>query len=311
MIFQHTPIMLNKCIELLDVKPDGIYVDCTAGGGGHSQAILSKLSQNGRLIDIDKDTEALEACKTRFAQYSNVTYVHSDYKRFDNILDELGIDKVDGIMVDLGISSYQIDNRERGFSYMSKDAPLDMRMDQTQSFSAYDVVNTYDEQHLIKILRDYGEEKFALQIAKNIVKVRQSAPIATCGELDNIIAQSVPQAVQRKGGHPAKRTFQALRIEVNGELDGLEQALHSMVQRLKSGGNIVVLTFHSLEDRIVKRCFNDCITDCICPPSYPVCVCNHRAVGKLLNKKPITPDSQELADNPRSASCKLRALSKL
>lgn len=311
MKFQHTPIMFNQCMEFLDVKPDGVYVDCTAGGGGHSEGILTRLCPKGRLIDIDKDTEALDECKRRFAKFSNVTYVHSDYKRFDAIMDELGIDKVDGIMVDLGISSYQIDNRERGFSYMSADAPLDMRMDQTQKFSAYDIVNTYDEQRLIKILRDYGEEKFASQIAKNIVKARESAPIATCGDLDNIIAQSVPLAVQRKGGHPAKRTFQALRIEVNGELDGLEQALYAMVKRLKSGGNIVVLTFHSLEDRIVKRCFNDCITDCICPPSYPVCVCNHRAIGRLLNKKPITPTEEELTQNTRSASCKLRALSKL
>ena len=298
-------------MEGLNVQPNGIYVDCTAGGGGHSQAILDRLGDSGRLIDIDRDTEALAACKQRFEGKTNVTFVKSNYKDICNVLDSLGIDKVDGIMADLGISSYQIDNPERGFSYMETSAPLDMRMDQTVGITARDVVNTYDERELYEIIKDYGEDEFAKVIASNIVKQRQIKPFETCGDLVAVIDKSVPAAVKRKRGHPAKKTFQALRIEVNKELDGLDKALRDMVSRLKPNGRFVILTFHSLEDRIVKQAFKELETDCICPPSAPICVCDHRAIGKLVNKKPIIPSAKEQQENSRSCSCKLRALEKL
>ena len=307
MIFAHKPVLLDECIDALNVKSDGIYVDCTAGGGGHSAKILERLT-DGLLIDIDKDIEALETCKKRLGE-SNVKFVHSDFKNISAVLDELGIDKVDGILADLGVSSYQIDNPERGFSYMAYDAPLDMKMDASQALSAKEVVNTYDEYRLYAILRDYGEEKFAKQIARNIVAERGKKPLETCGQLVDIIDKSIPYSA-KKGGHPAKRTFQALRIEVNGELEGLNAFIGSAADRLKSDGIIAIITFHSLEDRIVKRCFNDLATDCICPPNLPVCVCNHRAKGKLVNKKPILPNSKEAAENPRSLSAKLRVFQK-
>lgn len=308
MIFSHKSVLLNECIEALDVKPNGVYVDCTAGGGGHSAEILKRLT-GGLLVDIDKDIEALQTCKQRLGE-SKVKYVHSDFKNITTILDELQIYKVDGILADLGVSSYQIDNPERGFSYMAKDAPLDMKMDASQKLSAYEVVNTYDERQLYEIIRDYGEEKFAKQIARNIVLERKLSEIATCGQLVDIIDESIPYSVKKKGGHPAKRTFQALRIEVNGELDGLDEFLRQAVARLNSGGRIAVITFHSLEDRIVKQCFNDLATDCVCPPNLPICVCNHRAQGSLYNKKPILPTHEELADNSRSQSAKLRVFAK-
>lgn len=308
MIFSHKSVLLDECIEALNVKPDGIYVDCTAGGGGHSSRILQQLT-NGLLVDIDKDAEALAACKERLGA-QNVKYIHSDFKNLSSVLDDLQIDKVDGILADLGVSSYQIDNPERGFSYMAADAPLDMKMDVSQKLSAKEVVNTYDEYKLFSIIRDYGEEKFAKQIARNIVIERQKSEIATCGQLVEIIDKSIPYSVKKKGGHPAKRTFQALRIEVNGELDGLDEFLRDAVNRLSSGGRIAVITFHSLEDRIVKHCFADLATDCICPPNLPVCVCNHRAQGSLYNKKPILPTSDELASNSRSQSAKLRVFAK-
>lgn len=308
MIFAHKSVLLNECIDALDVKANGIYVDCTAGGGGHSSEILKKLT-DGLLVDIDKDVEALQACKQRLGE-SNVKYVHSDFKNLATILDELQIDKVDGILADLGVSSYQIDNPERGFSYMAKDAPLDMKMDASQRLSAKEVVNTYDEYKLYAIIRDYGEEKFAKQIAHNIVLERQVKQIETCGQLVDIIDKSIPFSVKKKGGHPAKRTFQALRIEVNGELDGLDEFLRQAVERLNSGGRIAIITFHSLEDRIVKHCFADLATDCVCPPNLPVCVCNHRAQGSLYNKKPILPGIAELEENSRSQSAKLRVFTK-
>lgn len=307
MIFSHKPVLLDECIDALNVKSDGIYVDCTAGGGGHSAKILERL-KNGLLIDIDKDCEALEACKKRLGE-SKVKYVHSDFKNISSVLDCLGVDKADGILADLGVSSYQIDNPERGFSYMAPNAPLDMKMDVGQALSAKEVVNTYDEYRLYTILRDYGEEKFAKVIAKNIVAERAVKPLETCGQLVDIIDKSIPYSA-KKGGHPAKRTFQALRIEVNGELEGLNDFLVDAVDRLKSGGRIAVITFHSLEDRIVKRCFNDLATDCICPSNLPVCVCNHRSKGSLVNKKPILPSSRETAENPRSQSAKLRVFQK-
>lgn len=308
MIFAHKSVLLNECIEALNIKPNGIYVDCTAGGGGHSAQILAKLN-NGLLIDIDKDTEALQVCKTRFAG-KNVKFAHSDFKNINAVLDSLGIDKVDGILADLGVSSYQIDNPERGFSYMSADAPLDMRMDESQGITASDVVNTYDENKLYTIIRDYGEENFAKVIAKNIVDARSRKPICTCGELVDIIDKSISHGARKKGSHPAKRTFMALRIEVNKELEGLDNFLTDAVDRLNPHGRIAVITFHSLEDRIVKHSFGDFATDCICPPSLPVCVCNHRAKGNLVNKKPIVPSQQELDENSRSQSAKLRVFEK-
>ena len=308
MIFSHKSVLLNECIDELNIKPDGIYVDCTAGGGGHSAKILDKLS-SGLLIAIDKDEEALAVCRQRLTK-GNVKFVHSDFKEICQVLDQLGINKVDGILADLGVSSYQIDNPERGFSYMASDAPLDMRMDAEQSLTASEIVNTYSEQELVNLIRDYGEEKFAKTIAHNITLERQKHPIDTCGKLVEIIDKSVPHCTRKKGSHPAKRTFQALRIEVNRELEGLEEFVSNAVSRLNSDGRLAVITFHSLEDRAVKHSFNDLATDCICPPNLPVCVCNHRAQGRLANKKPILPSEKEQSDNPRSQSAKLRVFVK-
>lgn len=309
MKFQHKSVLLAECIENLQIKPNGIYVDCTAGGGGHSSEILKRL-QNGTLICVDKDEEALAVCKNRFEGFANVKFVHSDFKNVDEVLNQADVEKVDGFLADLGVSSYQIDNPERGFSYMAADAPLDMRMDATQSLTAKQVVNEYDERELFTVIRDYGEENFAKNIAKNIVIARKNAVIETCGQLVEIIDRSIPAAC-KKNGHPAKRTFQALRIEVNKELDGLDGALRAMCDSLNSGGRLAVITFHSLEDRTVKHCFSDLATDCICPPNLPVCVCGHRAQGKLVNKKPILPSDEEMTENARSKSAKLRVFEKL
>lgn len=308
MIFAHKSVMLAECIDNLQIKPNGIYVDCTCGGGGHSAEILQRLN-GGTLVCIDKDNEALETCKQRLAR-GNVLFAHSDFKNVAQVLDDLKIEKVDGFLADLGVSSYQIDNHERGFSYMARQAPLDMRMDTSATLSAKDVVNGYSERELYEIIRDYGEEKFAKSIAKNIVLARQNKQIETCGELVAIVEKSMPAAA-KKGGHPAKRTFQALRIEVNKELDGLDEALRSMCDRLNPEGRIAVLTFHSLEDRIVKHCFADLATDCVCPPNLPICVCGHKAQGRLINKKPMLPSQKELNENSRSQSAKLRIFEKL
>lgn len=307
MIFSHKSVLLDECINSLNIKPNGVYVDCTAGGGGHSSKILERLD-DGLLIDIDKDEEALNVCRNRLI--GNIKFVRSDFKKLPEILLDLGIEKVDGILADLGVSSYQIDNPERGFSYMAKDAPLDMRMDASQSLTAQEVINTYDERTLYTIIKDYGEDNFARNIAKNIVLARNNGIIKTCGQLVNIIDKSIPYSVKKGGGHPAKRTFQALRIEVNKELDGLDEFLRKAVDSLKIGGRLAVITFHSLEDRIVKHCFADMATDCVCPPNLPVCVCNHRAKGKLVYKKPILPGKEELEINSRSQSAKLRVFEK-
>lgn len=309
MIFAHKSVLLTECIENLNINPQGVYVDCTCGGGGHSAEIAKRLL-GGKLVCVDKDTEALAVCKQRLGQLGNVFFVHSDFKNVGFALDSLGLPRVDGFLADLGVSSYQIDNPKRGFSYMAAEAPLDMRMDASQNLSAKTVVNTYDEHTLFTIIRDYGEENFAKVIAKNIVLQREISPIETCGQLVNIIDKSIPAAVRRKGGHPAKRTFQALRIEVNKELDGLDEALRDMCNRLNPKGRIAVITFHSLEDRIVKHCFADLATGCICPPNLPVCVCGHKAQGKPVNKKPILPSEEELASNSRSQSAKLRVFEK-
>ncbi len=309
MEFQHKSVLLAECIENLQIKPNGVYVDCTAGGGGHSSEILKRLN-GGTLICVDKDEEALAVCKNRFADFDNVRFVHSDFKDVDAVLNEVGFEKVDGFLADLGVSSYQIDNPERGFSYMAAEAPLDMRMDSTQSLTAKTIVNEYDERELFTIIRDYGEENFAKNIAKNIVIARKNSVIETCGQLVDIIDKSIPAAC-KKNGHPAKRTFQALRIEVNKELDGLDAALRTMCNRLASNGRLAVITFHSLEDRTVKHCFSDLATDCICPSNLPVCVCGHRAQGKLVHKKPILPTNEEMTENARSKSAKLRVFEKL
>lgn len=307
MEFQHYSVMLNECIEGLDIKPDGIYVDGTLGGAGHSSVIASKLSKNGRLIAIDKDTEALAVSKERLNDYTNITFVHDDYKNLVNILDNLGIDKVDGILLDLGVSSYQLDNRERGFSYMGE-AELDMRMNRDQALTAKTVVNEYDEARLAKIFFEYGEEKFAKKIAKNIVANR---PLETTKQLADIIENSIPAAVRFKGGNPCKRVFQAIRIEVNEELDGLYDSLLAMARRLKKDGRMCVITFHSLEDRIVKNVNQYLFTDCICPPHQPVCTCDKEREVEILTRKPIVASEKELAENKRSQSAKLRIIKKL
>lgn len=311
MEFAHIPVMLNECLEGLNIKADGTYVDGTVGGAGHSIEIVKRLSENGRLICVDKDEDALKAAGERLAPYKDrVTFIHDDYKNLVNELDSIGIGKVDGILLDLGVSSYQLDNAERGFSYM-KDAPLDMRMDRSQRISAHEVVNGYTESELARILFDYGEEKLARQIARNIVRARSEKPIETTLELAKIVEDTYPAKTRWKFGHPAKRTFQAIRIEVNDELSSLGEAVTAMARRLEKGGRMAVITFHSLEDRIVKSAFKELSLACTCPPDFPVCVCGKVQEVELVNKKPITASEEELENNSRSQSAKLRVIEKL
>lgn len=311
MEFAHIPVMLNECLDALDIKPNGIYVDGTVGGAGHSSEIVKRLADGGRLIAVDRDEDALKASSERLKNFKDkVTFVHDDYKNLCARLDELGVDKVDGILLDLGVSSYQLDNAERGFSYM-KEAPLDMRMDRSQSQSAYEVVNGFSESELTRILFDYGEEKLARQIARNIVNKRQANPIKTTLELASIVEASYPAKTRWKFGHPAKRTFQAIRIQVNGELAMLDEAVTEMARRLKKGGRMAVITFHSLEDRIVKSAFKQLSLACTCPPDFPVCVCGKVQEVELVNKKPIIASDEELEKNSRSQSAKLRVIQKL
>lgn len=310
MEFKHIPIMLSECLEGLAIKKDGIYFDGTLGGAGHSSEILKRL-ENGLLVATDKDDDALKVSNERLSKINNnFVTVKSDFKNFNNLLDNLKIDKIDGILLDLGVSSYQLDNAGRGFSY-TKDAPLDMRMDQTYSLTAYEVVNTYTESQLTKIFYEYGEEPFTKTIVKNIIEQRQIEPIKTTLELADIIKKSVPKKVQITKGNPCKRVFQAIRIEVNRELTGLEQAIYDMIARLKKGGRIAIITFHSLEDRIVKDAFKLCATDCICDKSIPICVCGHKASIKLINKKPLVANLKEQQENSRSLSAKLRIAEKI
>ena len=298
--------MLEEVLDGLQIKPNGTYVDGTVGGAGHSVEIVKRLD-GGRLIAIDRDEDALIAAGERLAPYKDkVTFVHDDYKNMLADLDNLGIGEVDGILLDLGVSSYQLDNAERGFSY-TKDAPLDMRMDRTQYLSAFNVVNEYSVGELTKILWEYGEEKLARRIAENIATAREKGTIATTLELAKIVEMSYPAKTRWKFGNPCKRTFQAIRIEVNGELDGLDKALYDIADGLKSGGTFAVITFHSLEDRIVKQTFASLAQGCICPKSFPVCVCNNKPKVKLLTRKPVLPGSAELEENSRSKSAKLRA----
>ena len=310
MEFNHVSVLLNECLEGLNIKENGIYVDGTLGGAGHSSEILKRLSKEGRLIGIDQDTDALKAAKERLKDYSNVTFVHSNFSNIENVLNNLNIDGVDGILMDLGVSSYQLDEGERGFSYM-KDAPLDMRMNRENDFSAYNVVNEYSEEDLYRIIRDYGEEKFAKRIASFIVENRQEKIIETTLELVEIIKNAIPAKARREGPHPAKRTFQAIRIEVNSELSILNKTIEDGVEKLNKGGRMAIITFHSLEDRIVKNKFRDLAVSCRCPKEFPVCVCGEKAKVKIISRKAIEPTKEEVEINPRSRSAKLRVIEKL
>lgn len=306
MEFRHKSVLLEETIEGLNVKPDGIYVDGTLGGAGHAVEVCSRLSAKGRFIGIDQDQDAIIAASERLAAYEDrVTIIRSNYCYMVNELRNLGIHQVDGILLDLGVSSYQLDNEERGFTYRV-DAPLDMRMDQRQTRTAADIINGYEEKELYRIIRDYGEDKFAKNIAKHIVAARQEKPIQTTGELTEIIRRAIPMKIQAAGGHPAKRTFQAVRIELNRELDVLRESLNGMIGMLGDGGRICIITFHSLEDRIVKTIFRKNENPCTCPPDFPVCVCGRKSMGKVITRKPILPGAAELEDNSRSKSAKLR-----
>lgn len=311
MEFSHYPVMLNECIDGLNIKEDGIYVDGTAGGGSHSEAILKRLT-TGKLISIDQDDAAIETCTKRFEQYKEKSIlVKSNFSELDNILKQLNIDHIDGVLLDLGVSSHQLDTPARGFSYNS-DAKLDMRMNPRSPFSAYDLVNTYSEFDLKRIIRDYGEEKFAPQIARKIINAREKAPIETTIELANIIKSAIPVASAKKEAqHPAKRTFQAIRIEVNKELDVIKPAIDAAVAKMNKGGRVVILTFHSLEDRLVKTSFNEFSQGCTCPIDFPICVCGNKPKLKIINKKPITATQDELNINSRSKCAKLRVAEKI
>ena len=303
--FKHKSVLLEETIEGLDIKPDGIYVDGTLGGAGHAGEVCRKLSAKGRFIGIDQDQDAIIAASERLAPYKQATIIRSNYCYMVQELAARGIYKVDGILLDLGVSSYQLDNEERGFTYRV-DAPLDMRMDQRQTQTAGDIVNGYEEKELYRIIRDYGEDKFAKNIAKHIVAARQVKPITTTGELTEIIRESIPMKMQVKSGHPAKRTFQAIRIELNRELDVLRDSLDGMIDILDDGGRLCIITFHSLEDRIVKTIFRKNENPCTCPSDFPVCVCGKKSKGKVITRKPILPGETEMEENPRSKSAKLR-----
>lgn len=311
MEFVHKSIMLEEVIESLAIKPNGIYVDGTLGGAGHSSEIAKRLGPEGRLIGIDQDGEAIAAATKRLEPYRDrVTIVRSNYAQMCQVLKELGISKVDGILLDLGVSSYQLDNAERGFTYR-EDVPLDMRMDQRQTKTARDIVNDYTETELFHMIRDYGEDKFARNIAKHIVMAREKKPIETTGELNDIIRAAIPAKVRAKGGHPSKKTYQAIRIELNHELDVLKNTLDQMIDLLNDHGRICVITFHSLEDRIVKNIFNTNERPCTCPPSFPVCVCGKKSKGRVITRKPILPSEEELEVNSRSKSAKLRVFERI
>ena len=310
MDFKHISVLLDECIEGLNIKENGIYVDCTLGGAGHSKEILKRLSKEGKLVGIDQDEEALGAASEKLKEYENVLYKHSNFYYIKDVLEELQVGKVDGILMDLGVSSYQLDEKSRGFSYM-QDAPLDMRMNKKSSLDAYEVVNFYNENKLAKIIKEYGEERFAKRIANFIVENRKNKKIETTGELVDIIKRAIPAKFRREGPHPAKRTFQAIRIEVNGELEILNKAIEDSVNGLKSGGRIAIITFHSLEDRIVKNKFKELEDPCICPRDFPICTCGRQSLVKIITRKPIEPSKEEVERNPRSRSAKLRIAERL
>ncbi|SDN15559.1 MULTISPECIES: 16S rRNA (cytosine(1402)-N(4))-methyltransferase RsmH [Lachnospira] len=310
MEFKHYSVLLEETIENLNIKPDGIYVDGTLGGAGHSSVIASKLGPNGRLIGIDQDENAIEAASKRLEPFKDrVTIVRDNYVNFKKVLDDLNIDKIDGVVLDLGVSSYQLDTVERGFTY-NVDTALDMRMDNRQLMTARDIVNDYSESDLYRIIRDYGEDRFAKNIAKHIVNARQEKPIETTFELNDIIKAAIPAKVRATGGHPSKRTYQAIRIELNKELDVLENSIDDLIDRLNPGGRLCIITFHSLEDRIVKVKFKTAENPCTCPPEFPVCVCGKKSKGKVISRKPILPSDKELEENSRSKSAKLRVFEK-
>ena len=308
MEFRHIPVMLHECIDGLNIRPDGIYVDGTAGGAGHSCAIAEKLGEKGRLISFDRDPDAVAAAAERLSAFPNAMVVHSNYSDMKSVLHNLGISAVDGVLMDLGVSSFQLDEASRGFSYHS-DAPLDMRMSR-EGLSAADIVNTFSEQQLAKIIFEYGEEKFSRRIASNIVRAREKAPVNTTLQLADIIRESVPQKARREK-NPCKKTFQAIRIAVNGELDHLSKGLDEAFHCLKPGGRILVITFHSLEDRMVKRCFQRLQNPCTCPPKAPICTCGKKPQVRVLAKGAVPPTEEEVARNPRARSAKLRVAEKL
>ena len=305
MKFNHTSVLLQETIDGLNIRPDGVYVDGTLGGGGHSYEIASRLSDRGQLIGIDQDEAAITAAGERLKEFGDrVIIVRSNYRNTKSILQSLQIEKIDGMMLDLGVSSYQLDTEERGFSYRY-DAPLDMRMDKRQTLTARDIVNGYSEMELFRVIRDYGEDKFAKNIAKHIVAARQQSPIETTGQLNEIIKAAIPAKMRAEGGHPSKRTYQAIRIECNKELEVLRDSLEELIGLLNPGGRLCIITFHSLEDRIAKQTLRLLATDCICPPDMPVCTCHHHAILKV-KRQPILPSQEELDTNPRARSAKLR-----
>ena len=310
MEFSHRSVMLEETADLLNIRPGGIFLDGTVGGGGHSYEILRRLSGTGRLIGIDQDEDAIRAATERLSEFGDrATLVHANYVDFKKVLKSLGIEKVDGILLDLGVSSHQFDDAERGFSYRT-DAPLDMRMDRSREQTARDIVNTYTETELYRMIRDYGEDPFAKNIAKHIVRAREEAPVETTLQLAEIIRQAIPARIRNKGGHPAKQTFQAIRIELNRELDVLKASLSDMIDTLSPGGRMAVITFHSLEDRIVKQAFRTAENPCICPPDFPVCMCGRKSRGRVVTGKPLTASEEELSENPRAKSAKLRVFEK-
>ena len=306
MAFEHVSVLLHETVDGLNVRPDGTYVDATLGGGGHAFEVCSRLGDKGRFIGIDQDADSIRAASERLAGFGEkVTIIRSNYRDMKPRLREIGVDKVDGIVLDLGVSSYQLDTAERGFSYRA-DAPLDMRMDQRQKMTARDIVNGYSEAELYRVIRDYGEDRFAKNIAKHIVAERVKGPIETTGQLNEIIRHAIPMKIQKTSGHPSKRTFQAIRIELNHELDVLRDSLDDMIDMLSPGGRICIITFHSLEDRIVKSAFRKNENPCTCPSHFPVCVCGKISKGKVVTRKPILPSEEEMESNSRSKSAKLR-----
>lgn len=311
MTFSHTSVLLYETVDSLNIRPDGIYVDGTLGGGGHASLVLSRLGEQGRLIGLDQDADAIAAAGERLKEYGDrVTVIRTNYENIKDALASQGISGADGIYLDLGVSSYQLDTADRGFTYREDDAPLDMRMDQRNTQTAKDIVNGYSEMELYRIIRDYGEDRFAKNIAKHIVKARQEKEIETAGELTEIIKASIPAKVRATGGHPSKRTFQAIRIELNRELQVLEQSIDTMIDLLNPSGRLSIITFHSLEDRIVKNKFRENENPCICPPEFPVCMCGRKSKGRVVTRKPVLPSEEELAANKRSKSAKLRVFEK-
>lgn len=311
MEFKHKSVLLKETIENLNIKPDGIYVDGTLGGGGHAYEVCKRLSSKGRFIGIDQDEDAIKAATRRLLEFEDkVQIIRSNYCDMREALADIGVYKVDGIVLDLGVSSYQLDDPERGFTYRVEDAPLDMRMDRRQEFTAKELINTYSEMELYHIIRDFGEDKFAKNIAKHIVAARAKKPIETTGELTEIIKAAIPAKIRMNAGHPAKRTFQAIRIELNKELEVLQNSLEDMIDLLNPGGRICIITFHSLEDRIVKSIYKKSENPCTCPSDFPICVCGKKSLGKVITRKPIIPTEEELVYNSRSKSAKLRVFEK-